>query len=160
MQNIFIIQLSECTFQLSKYFQRLTFTQFSQFFNVLCECSSVTELIDQIVVIGSPEHLHKFDDIGVVDFWQDGDLIVGEFTQFRGMLELLDIHDLDCVVLMRFAVLCLIDITVLSLSYFFKEDIIFDNFVHLLFVIIKLTSTTKYTERNISTVSGDQLQPT
>jgi hypothetical protein len=46
------------------------------------------------------------------------------------MFELLDVHNFDSVVEMCFFVLGFVDIAVLSLSYFLKQNIVLDHFIH------------------------------
>ena len=46
------------------------------------------------------------------------------------MLEFFNVHNLDCIGLVGFLVLCFINIAVLTLAYLLKQNIIFDYFVH------------------------------
>lgn len=97
---------------------------------MLCQCSSIAVLINKIVVVGSSKHLYKFDYVGVIDFGENGYLVIGEFAEFRCMFEFLDIHNFDSIVLMCFLVFCFVDITILSLPNFLDKNVILDNFVH------------------------------
>lgn len=47
---------------------------------MLCQRSTVTELVNKIVIIGSTEHLNELDDVWVADLGQNGDLVVSEFA--------------------------------------------------------------------------------
>ena len=82
--------------------------------------STVTILVDKVVVVGSSEHLDKFDDVWVVDFGKDCNFVVGKFTKFRSVFELLHVHDFNCVEVFVFLVFCFIDVTILSMPYFLK----------------------------------------
>ena len=53
MQNILIIEFSKCTFELSEDLEGFWLTELSLFLDVFCKCSAVTELINEIVIIGS-----------------------------------------------------------------------------------------------------------
>ena len=97
---------------------------------MLCECSSVTELVNKIIVVCSSKHLYEFDDIRVVDFRENGDFVIGELTKFRSMFKLLNIHNFDSIELMSFLIFCLVNIAILPLSYFFYQDVILDNLIH------------------------------
>lgn len=87
-------------------------------FDMLGKSSTITKFINEVVVIGSAEHLYKLDDIGMVDFGEDGNLVVGELAQLGSVLELLDIHHFHGVMLMSLSVLGLVDVTILTLSNF------------------------------------------
>ena len=47
---------------------------------MLGQGAPVAVLVDEVVVVGCSEHLDELDDIGVVDFGQDGDLVVSELA--------------------------------------------------------------------------------
>lgn len=47
---------------------------------MLCQRSTITELVNEIVIIGSAEHLNELDDVRVADFGQNSDLVVGELA--------------------------------------------------------------------------------
>ena len=79
MQDFFVIECFESVTQLDEDFECFWLCKFAFGFDMLCQCSSIAEFIDEVIVIGSAEHFYEFDDIGVVDFGEDGDLIVGEF---------------------------------------------------------------------------------
>ena len=130
VKNVLIIQFTEGTLQLCKDFHGFFFCQFSFLFDVFSQSTSIAVLIDQVVVVGSSEHFNEFDDVRMVDFGQDCDLIVGELTQFGCMFKLLNVHNFDCIMLVRLPIVCFIHITILSLPYFLQKDIIFDDFVH------------------------------
>jgi hypothetical protein len=52
----------------------------------------------------------------MVDFGEDGNLVIGELAQFGGFLEFFGTHDFDCIQFFIFLILSLVDIAVLSLS--------------------------------------------
>ena len=54
----------------------------------------------------------------MVNFRQDGDLIVSEFWKFGGVFEFLHVHHFYRIKLFRLLILALVDIPVLPLSYF------------------------------------------
>lgn len=83
---------------------------------MLRESASVTKLIYKIVVVGSPEHFYELYDVDVIDFGQNCNLVVGEFTEFRCMFELFYVHDLDSVKSFRLFVFGFVDVAVLSLT--------------------------------------------
>lgn len=66
----------------------------------------------------------------MVDFGQNGNFVVGKLTELRSMLELFHIHNLHCEVLVILLVLGLVDVSILSLTDFFKQHVIFNYFVH------------------------------
>lgn len=47
------------------------------------------------------------------------------------MFELLDVHHFDCEDLLVFAVLCLVDVAVLTLADLLEEDVVLYYLVHL-----------------------------
>ncbi len=78
MQNILSIERFKGTSDLGKYLDRLLFGQSFLALDILGKRAAVTKLIDEIVVVGGPQHFNELDDVGVVDFGEDGDLVVGE----------------------------------------------------------------------------------
>ena len=130
MQYIFIVEFLEGTPKLIENLQGLTLSQFSFRFDVFGQSASTAVLVNKIIVVGSPQHLNKFDDVGMVDLRQDSDLIIGELTEFWSMLEFLHIHHLDRIELRILLVFCLVDVTVLPLPYLLHQNIVLDNFVH------------------------------
>ena len=101
------------------------------------QSSTVTELIDEVVIIGSSEHFYEFDDVDVVDLGEDGDLVVGELAEFRSVLEFLDVHYFHCENLLVFTVLCLVDITILTLTYLLQQDVILNYLIHFTCILIE-----------------------
>jgi hypothetical protein len=103
---------------------------------MLGECSTVTKLIDQVVIIGGPKHLHEFDDVDVVYLGEDGDLVVGELAQLGSVLEFLDVHHLDCENLLVFSILGLVYVAVLALAYLLEKHVILNYLVHFTCILI------------------------
>jgi hypothetical protein len=66
----------------------------------------------------------------VVDLCQDADLVVCELTQFRSLLEFVDVHHFDRVEVLGFSVLGAVYVTVLAFSDALHQYVIFNNFVH------------------------------
>lgn len=114
-----------------KYLDGFRLSESSFGFDVLGQCSAVTILVDEVVVVGGAQHFHELDDVDVVYFGQDGDLVVGELAQFGRVLELLDVHHLHCEDLLVFAVLCLVDVAVLALADLLEQDVVLYYLVHL-----------------------------
>lgn len=110
--------------------QSLVLCQLSFLFYVFCQSTSITVLIYQIIVVSCPKHLYKLYDIRMIYFRQYCNLVICELTEFRCMFELLNIHNLNSIVEMSFLVFSLINIAVLSLSYFLDKNVIFNDFVH------------------------------
>jgi hypothetical protein len=104
--------------------------------DVLGQRSTVTELIDEVVVVGGAEHFQELDDVEVVDLGEDGDLVVGELAEFGRMLELLHIHHFYREDLLVFTVFGLVDVPVLALTYLLKQDVILNNLVHFTCILI------------------------
>ena len=94
------------------------------------EGAAVTKLVDEVVVVGSPQHLYKLDDVGVVDFGENGDFVVGEFAEFGRVLELLHVHHFDRVDVFVPAVLGPVDVPVLPLAHVLLQHVVFDHLVH------------------------------
>jgi hypothetical protein len=44
------------------------------------QSSTVTKLIDKVIVISSSQHLYKFDDVHMVYLGKNGDLVISELT--------------------------------------------------------------------------------
>lgn len=65
-------------------------------FYVLGECTAIAVLVYQVVVIVGSEHLDELYDIGMVDFGQDADLVIGKLAQFGRMFEFVHTHNLHC----------------------------------------------------------------
>jgi hypothetical protein len=101
---------------------------------VLSKCTSVAELVNQVVVIGSTKHFYKLDDVNVADFAENSDLVISELTELWGMLKLIHIHHLHCVELLVFSILSLVDITILSLADLLEQHVVFDYLVHLIYI--------------------------
>jgi hypothetical protein len=80
MQDILSTQGLKGTPDLRKYFNGLFFSQsfLTLTLDILSKRATVTKLIDEVIVVGGSEHFDKLDDVGVVDFGEDGDLVVGE----------------------------------------------------------------------------------
>lgn len=80
MQYIFSMQRLEGIPQLVKNLDSLLLIEPPLALDMLSQRPTVTKLIHKIVIIGSTEHLHKLDDVGMADLGEDGDLIVGELA--------------------------------------------------------------------------------
>jgi hypothetical protein len=130
MKNILSMQCFECISKLQKYLDGLLFCKSPLWFDMLSQSSTVTKLIDKIIVIGSSKHLYKFDNIYMVDLRKNSYLVVGELTQFRCMLKFLYVHHLYCIRLLVLTILSLVDVTVLPLSNLFKQNVVLYDFVH------------------------------
>lgn len=132
VQNVLVVELRKGTLELGEDLEGLSFGQLPLLFDVLGQCPSVAELIDEVVVVGGPEHLDELDDVGVVDLGKDGDLVVGELAELGSVLELFDVHDLDCVVLFGLPIFGLVDVSVLPLPDFLQKDVVLYDLVHVL----------------------------
>lgn len=130
MQDVFCVEFFKGAPELQENLEGFSFCKFSLGLDVLCKSAAVAELVDQIVVVGSSEHLNELDDVDMVDFAEDGDLVIGELAQFGCMFEFLHVHDLHCKHSLCLAVLCLVDVAVLPLTYLFKQNVILNNLVH------------------------------
>ena len=130
MQDVLIVQFLEGTLQLSEYLECFRLSQFSLLLDVLSKSASVAVFIDQVVVVGCPQHFDELDDVGVADLGEDGYFVIGELAEFGCMFELLNIHDLDCVVLMGLPVLGPVDVAVLSLPDLLQEHVVFNHLIH------------------------------
>jgi hypothetical protein len=130
MQDILRTQGLKGTPDLGKYFNGLFLSQSLFTLDILSKGATVTELIDQIIVVGGSEHFNELDDVGVVDFGEDGDLVVGELREFGSVFELLDVHYFYCVELFCFLVLTFVYVAVLPLADFLQQDVVLDDFVH------------------------------
>jgi len=130
VQDVLVVELLEGTTELIKNLQGLALSQLSLGFDVLCQSASAAVLIDKIVVVGSPQHLNKFDDIGMVYFRKDSDLVIRELTEFWCMLEFLNIHHLDRIEGRILLVFSLVDVAVLALAYLFDQNVVFNHLVH------------------------------
>ena len=130
MQDVFCVEFFKGAPELQENLEGFSFCKFSLGLDVLCKSAAVAELVDQIVVVGSSEHLNELDDVDMVDFAEDGDLVIGELAQFGCMFEFLHVHDLHCKHSLCLAVLCLVDVAVLARPYLLLEDVIFDYFIH------------------------------
>lgn len=97
---------------------------------MLGQSSTVTKLIDKIIVIGSSKHLYKLNNIDVVDLRKNSYFVIGELTQFRCMLKFLNVHHLHCIGLLVLTILSLIDVTVLPLSNLLQQNVVLNDFVH------------------------------
>lgn len=80
MQYIFGMQRLEGIPQLVENLDSFLLIEPPLGLNMLSQRTTVTKLIDKIVVVGSPEHLYELDDVWMADLGQDGDLIVGELA--------------------------------------------------------------------------------
>jgi hypothetical protein len=65
---------------LLKDVQSLLLRKFPPLFKVFLKRSSITELIDQIIIVCGAYHLDEFDDIGMGHFAQDTDLIIDKLN--------------------------------------------------------------------------------
>lgn len=130
MQDIFVVECLKCIFKLSKYLNCFLFREAIPGLDVFCQCSAVAIFINKIIIVGCSQHFNKFDDINVVHLGEDGNFVISELTEFGGVFEFLYIHDLDCVHLFVLFIFGFVDVAVLSLSYFFLQYIILDDFIH------------------------------
>lgn len=80
VKYIFCIEFFECASKLNKYFESFCFCEFSFVFDVLGQGSSIAKLVDKIVIIGSSEHLYELDDVDVINFAENGNLIICELA--------------------------------------------------------------------------------
>ena len=76
------------------------------------------------------ENLNKFDDIGMVDFSEDGDLIVGKLLEFGCLFEFIQIHNLNSKETWFCFMFSFVYITILTWTYLLFENVVLDNFVH------------------------------
>ena len=137
MQDVLCVQGLEGVAQLVEDLDGLLLVEPALGLDVLSQRSTVTELIDEVVVVGGAEHLDELDDVGVADLGEDGDLVVGELAELGGVLELLDVHDLDGVDALVLPVLGLVDVAVLALPDLLLQDVVLDYLDHLPKYIIK-----------------------
>ena len=110
--------------QLQKYFiglphlvedrQSLFFWNLPSFLDQLFKCPSLAQFIDQKEMSFRLKNLNKFDDIGMVDFSKDGDLVVGKLLEFGSLFEFIQIHNLDSKETWLCFMFSFVDITVLT----------------------------------------------
>ena len=96
MQNIFSMENLERWPQLEEYLNGLILWETLLRFDQVSQSATIAVLVDQVVVIGSPQHFNELDDVGVVYFGENVDLIVGEVTKFGSMLKFFCAHDFHC----------------------------------------------------------------
>lgn len=93
--------------QLIKVPECLFFSELAFCLDFFLKSALITELIDEVVVVGSFEDLDEADDVGgVLDFRQGVDFVDGELLQLGTGLELLDLdhfyrHHLPCFLIER-----------------------------------------------------------
>lgn len=68
MQNVFVVESLKGIFKLGKDLDGFRLVKPLLSFDVLGKCSSVAELVDQVIVIGCTQHFHELDDVNVADF--------------------------------------------------------------------------------------------
>ena len=76
------------------------------------------------------ENFNKFDDIGMVDFSEDGDLVISKLLEFGCLFEFIQIHNLDSKETWFCFMFSFVNITILTRTYLLFEDVVLDNFVH------------------------------
>lgn len=144
MQYFLLVEKIEARPQLWEYLQSFLLAESLLRFDIITQSSPIAILINQIVIVGSSEHLNEFDDVGVRYFCQNIYLVVCEFAEFWGMLEFLHTHDLHCKKLPCFFVFSSIHITILSLPDALHQHIILHNLVHHHFKYNQLYNVIKY----------------
>ena len=93
--------------------------------------ATITKFIDKVKVVNGLEHVNIPDDIGAsLDCRQNVNFIDCTFFQFRNLLELLCINDLDRYLLFCFHVNSLINFTVDSFTQLLKNRIVFNDLAH------------------------------
>lgn len=130
VQNILGVKCFKCVSKLLKDLDCFLLGESSFGLDMLCQGSTVTILINQVVVVGSPQHFYKLNDVDVVYLREDSDLVIGEFAEFGCVLKFLYVHDLHSVDLLVFPILSFVDVSVLALSDFLEENVILNNLVH------------------------------
>lgn len=154
MENVLGVECFEGISQLREDLDGFLLSKPSFGLDMFGQGSTVTILIDQIVVVGGAQHFHELDDVDVVYLGEDGDLVIGELAKFGRMLEFLHIHHLHCINLLVLSVFSFVDVPVLALSDLLKQDVIFNYLVHFTCILIaKLISISSslrsYTLKNI-----------
>lgn len=79
MKDMWFIKCRKGLSHLLKDFQCLIFRQSSSFLKEFGKRSSITKLINEVIITGGPEHFYKLDDIWMRHFAEDADLVVSEF---------------------------------------------------------------------------------
>lgn len=87
------------------------------FLHEFVESASVAELVDEVEVVGSFEHVYVLDDVGTGgEARKDVDLVDCAFLEFGDLPELFSLNYLDGHFLLGDHVDCLVDLCVDSLS--------------------------------------------
>jgi uncharacterized membrane protein len=140
VQDVSFIEGGKGQPQLLEYLQSLLFGQPAFLLDEFCECPSIAELIDEVVVIGGSQHFYELDDVGMGHLAEDADLVVGELRQLGRRLELVRVHHLHRVQLLRRLVLRLIDVAVLPSTDLLLQDVVLDHLVHALLILSMVES--------------------
>lgn len=119
--------------KLHKYFQSLIFRQSFLLLNIIPKSPPITKLINKIIIIISPQHLHKSNNIWMIYLCQYTYLIICKFTQFWCMLKFIHTHHLYSKYLFILSMLSTIYITILTFTYTLHQYIILYHFVHYTF---------------------------
>lgn len=95
------------------------------------ERAPVAELIDEVEVVGSLEHVDILDDVGAaLEGRQDVDLINCAFLQLGDFSELLGLHHLDGHLLLRLQVHGFVDLRIDSLSQLLLQLVVLYYLAH------------------------------
>ena len=111
--------------------QSLLFWNLSFLLDQFFKCPSLAQFIDQKEMSFRLEDFDEFDDIGMVYFSEDGDLVVGELLEFGCLFELVQIHDFDSKETWLCFMFGFVYISVLTRAYLLFKDVVLDNLVHI-----------------------------
>ena len=130
VQDLFFVEQLEGRPELVKYLEGVILRQSFFDLDIVAQSAPIAVLVDQVVVVGGPQHLIEPDDVGMADLGQNIDLVVGKFAELGGVLELLHAHHLDCEELASGAMFGSVNVAVLAFPDAFHQHIILYHFIH------------------------------
>jgi hypothetical protein len=136
MQYFFSVKELKGRTELREDFDGFLFGEFLLGFDEVGKGAAIAELVYEVDVVVGSEHLDELDDVGVTDFGEDADLVVGELAQFGSLFEFVNVHHLHCIKVLCFSVLGAVDIAVLALPYALHQHVVFHHFVHYLAMLL------------------------
>ena len=124
MHNVSVGEHLECLEYLGKVDKHLGLRQRPTFFNLLFECALVTELVEEVEVVGCFQDLDELYDVRGLRHGEDLNLVESALFQFWVLSELADVNDFDCYFPLGFGVDAPVDLAVLTLTYLLVESVV------------------------------------
>ena len=131
MHDVMFVQYSEGFNNLCEICQGCLFWQCSLLFQEFFQGATVTELIDEVKVINSFQHVEVFDDVrACFQISQNADLVVSSFLEFRVLFEFFGFDHFDGDLLLGLDIDSPVDCGVSSSSDLVLQRVVLNHLPH------------------------------